>query len=115
MTNNVYTVIQKKRSIVWDVAVLVIVREKNSHEDVSNSESLLRYNCSTLERTFPPNLYYNSHCFCICRFRHLYLGNHSELDTNSLNVFLTMIDIITSQIIDLYFWINLYTVCSRKD
>jgi len=41
--------------------------------------------------------YYYSESFCVGRFKHLYLGNHSELETYSYAHFITNTDTFSSQ------------------
>jgi hypothetical protein len=71
--------------------------------------SFPHYNRIEVKLTVKNFLFYQWQCFCICRFKQLYLSNHSELDTCSYELFfLTM----TSQTIDSSSWITLFVCCS---
>ena len=48
--------------------------------------------------------------FCMCKFKHVYRGNHSELSTCSYQFFLKVTAIILSQNIDFSLWITLYVL-----
>jgi hypothetical protein len=53
-------------------------------------------------------LHDNSQYFLICRYKYLYLGSHSVLDTCPHKQFLLITDTVTSQNIKYFFWIIQY-------
>jgi hypothetical protein len=95
----------------YALAFALKMRKKHGKPSIRVDEEcqLARWKQNVQNRT-----YIKIRIHCISIFKQVYTGSHSEEDTCSYNIFLTMNVIITSQNIDLSSWMTLHTFFKGK-